>query len=458
MFQKINYELMWDGTRTNQRKEGMVVVHATQGKKSVDIPTNVYCLKCHFSDGKVTDGNPHNEGLNAMLMQILTDVENTEIEAFRKDIDMTVQRIYSMYYENLNTSLPLTKFCESILSVSTNRRQVTRDRYNGVVRKAEEFSPGITLEDMDLNWLKRFETWCLQNELSENTVWACMKVFRTLFNEAIKRDLLKPWQTPFRFYPIPEVRYRTDVLRFQEIVDLMDYEFKGEDRRFCHIRDLFCFACFTGLRVSDLLRLTNDNISEVGGVTWLRIHTQKTGAYVQIPLSIIFYGHAMDIMRRYPSVSEMVAYADRTGINKAIPKMLSVTGIGGSQHITIHTARRSCITALADFGANIYTIQKLVGHQRPTTTAKYMQLSTASIQNELQRIFVRDVMKDQHEVICTRKNGQRLYADSDYLRCKNCAMCREYKCGKFKCMRTKTITHTYDWCRKFKEKKNEGKH
>ena len=100
MFQKINYELMWDGTRTNQRKEGMVVVHATQGKKSVDIPTNVYCLKSHFSDGKVTDGNPHNEGLNAMLMQILTDVENTEIEAFRKDIDMTVQRIYSMYCDN----------------------------------------------------------------------------------------------------------------------------------------------------------------------------------------------------------------------------------------------------------------------------------------------------------------------------------------------------------------------
>ena len=279
-----------------------------------------------------------------------------------------------------------------------------------------------------------------------------MKVLRTLFNEAIRRDLMKQFQNPFRFYQIPEPRYRTDVLRFQEIVALMDFEFKGEDRRYCHIRDLFCFACFTGLRVSDLLRLTPEHINKVGDTTWLRIHTQKTGAYVQIPLSVIFYGHAMDILRRYPSVTEMVAYADRTGINRAIAKMLAVTGIGGSQHITIHTARRSCITALADFGANIYTIQKLVGHQRPTTTAKYMQLSTASVENELQRIFIRDVMKDKHEVICVRSNGQKLYADSDYLKCKNCAHCKKYKNNKLHCTLMRSYTHTYDWCRRFTEK------
>lgn len=453
MFQKITYKFIWDGERHNQRNEGEVMIRAMQGKHNIDIPTNIYCKAGQFSDGRINGRHPLNDSLNAMLMQILTDVENTEIEAFRKDIDMTVQRIYSMYYENLNTSLPLKTFCESVLESSGGRRDVTKRKYLDSVKKIDEFSPGIALEEIDLSWLKKFEKRCIESGLSETTVWSHLKILRALFNEAIRRDLLKQSQNPFRFYPIPEIRYRTDVLRFAEITELMDYEFTGNDRKFCNIRDIFCFACFTGLRVSDLLRLTDDNVSEVGGVTWLRLHTQKTGAYVQIPLSIIFYGHAMDILRRYNSVSEMVAYADRTGINRAIAKMIAVTGIGGAQHITIHTARRSCITALADFGANIYTIQKLVGHKRPTTTEKYMQLSTASLENELQRIFVRDVMKDKHEVIYTRSNGQRLYADSEFLKCKNCMFFagggrhRSYRCRK-----VKSQVRSYDWCRQFKEK------
>ena len=51
MFQKITYEFVWDGTRQNQRKEGEVMVSAMQGKRNIDIPTNIYCKAGQFSDG-----------------------------------------------------------------------------------------------------------------------------------------------------------------------------------------------------------------------------------------------------------------------------------------------------------------------------------------------------------------------------------------------------------------------
>lgn len=455
MFQKISYSLVLDTSRRNFKRESEIMVHCAQGRKSVDIPTSIYCLKDQFSDGKINDKNPMSEGLNAMLIQILTDVEQTEIEAFRKDIHCSVQTIYSIYVDNLNTTLPLTTFCEAVMRYSPQRKQITKDKYTTSIKMIDAFSPGITLEDIDLNFLKRFETYCADKGNADSTVWSHMKCLRSLYNEAIKRDLLKPWQTPFKLYEIPEHRSRTDVIRWREIEYLMDYEFTGNDKKFSRIRDIVCFACFTGLRVADILRLKDENIEKVGGVTWLRIHTQKTGAFVQIPLSIIFYGLAMDVLRKYGSIEEMVLYKDRTGLNRAVSKMVKIVGIAGNMRVTMHTCRRSFITSLADFGTNVYIIQRLAGHSRITTTEKYMQLSTQSIENELTNIFKKDTMRKQHEVVYVRRNGEKLYADSEYLRCSNCKFFLGGKKGtQYRCSKRKCKVKVYDWCTDFKEKRN----
>ena len=82
-------------------------------------------------------------------------------------------------------------------------------------------------------------------------------------------------------------------------------------------------------------------------------------------------------------VEDIVGFKWNSTINRLIKDMLSQSHIGGSQQITVHTARRSCVTALADFGVNIYTIQRIAGHARISTTQKYIQLSTATIEADL---------------------------------------------------------------------------
>lgn len=389
MLQKIVYDVIFNPSKKWSRTgDGMIVIRASQGKKSVDIPTNIFCQSRQFSDGYINSLHPQYDGLNAMLNQIILDIQATEIEAFRKDINMTVQRLYAMYVEALSTSVPLDKFAENVLKYSSNRKEVTKRSYRDVVKNVYEFSPNISMDDMDIHWLKKYEHWMYANGNSDSTVWGRMKVLRAFFNEAIKRDLLKPWQTPFRLYEIPELRYRTDVIRFSEMEELLNYRF--EDAKLRRARDFFLFSCYTGLRYSDMIRLTSDHIREVGGETWLTIKTSKTGKLVQIPLTIIFYGRAMQVLSKYKSVEELVKYTQNTTINRQIHDLFAICKIGGSQRITVHTARRSCVTGLADFGVNVYTIQRVVGHARLTTTQKYIQLSTASIEADLRKAFPRD--------------------------------------------------------------------
>lgn len=389
MLQKIVYDVVFNPSKKWSRTgDGMIVIRASQGRKSVDIPTNIFCQSRQFSDGYINSLHPQYDGLNAMLNQIILDIQATEIEAFRKDINMTVQRLYSMYVEALSTSVPLDKFAENVLKYSSNRKEVTKRTYRDVVKNVYEFSPNISMDDMDIQWIKKYEQWMYAHGNSDSTVWGRMKVLRAFFNEAIKRDLLKPWQTPFRIYEIPELRYRTDVIRFSEMEELLNYRF--EDAKLRRARDFFLLSCYTGLRYSDMIRLTTDHIRQVGEETWLTIKTSKTGKLVQIPLTIIFYGRAMRILSKYKTVEELVKYNQNTTINRQIHDLFAICKIGGSQRITVHTARRSCVTGLADFGVNVYTIQRIVGHARLTTTQKYIQLSTASIEADLRKAFPRD--------------------------------------------------------------------
>lgn len=278
MLQKIVYDVVFNPSKYSRTGDGMIVVRASQGRKSVDIPTNIFCQSNQFSNGYINSLHPQFDGLNAMLNQIILDIQATEIEAFRKDINMTVQRLYSMYVESLSTSVPLSEFAENILKYSSNRKEVTKRSYRDAVRNANEFSPGVAMDDIDIGWVKKYERWQYDRGVSDSTVWSRLKIIRALFNEAIKRDLLKPWQTPFRLYEIPELRYRTDVLRFAEMEELLAYRF--EDQKLRKARDFFLLSCYSGLRYGDMIRLTSDHIRQVNDETWLSIKTSKTGKLV----------------------------------------------------------------------------------------------------------------------------------------------------------------------------------
>lgn len=388
MLQKIQYDVIFNPSRQSRTGNGMVMIRASQGRKSIDIPTNIYCESKQFASGYINSLHPQYDGLNAMINQIMLDIQATEIQAFRKDINMTVQRLYSMYVEALSTTVPLDKFTDNVLKYCSNRKDVTKRKYHDVIRNIYDFSNNIAMEDIDIQWIKKYEQWQYARGNSDSTVWSRMKVIRTLFNEAIKRDLMKPWQSPFRLYDIPEMRYRTDVLRFSEMEELFNYKFT--DRKLSKARDFFLFSCYTGLRWADMIRLKSDCIRQIGEETWLTIKTQKNGKLVQIPLTIIFYGRAMKLLAKHKSIEDLVNYKCNSSYNRQLHELIAESKIGGGQHITVHTARRSCITGLADFGVNVYTIQKVVGHSRLSTTQKYLVLSTASLELDLRKAFPRD--------------------------------------------------------------------
>ena len=74
---------------------------------------------------------------------------------------------------------------------------------------------------------------------------------------------------------------------------------------------------------------------------------------------------------------------DNSNLNKELNVLAKLAGI--SKHISFHTARHTNATLLIYNGANITTVQKLLGHKSVKTTQVYANIMDITIVRDLEK-------------------------------------------------------------------------
>lgn len=138
------------------------------------------------------------------------------------------------------------------------------------------------------------------------------------------------------------------------------------------IKQAFLFSCFCGLRISDIQRLTWDDIRESNGQKRIEIIMQKTQEPLYIPLSqqaLVYLpeqGAAAGDARVFGGL-----YSNKC-INDYMHQLAAAAGI--NKRVTFHTARHTFATLLLTKGADLYTTSKLLGHANIATTQIYAKI------------------------------------------------------------------------------------
>ena len=131
----------------------------------------------------------------------------------------------------------------------------------------------------------------------------------------------------------------------------------------------FLFACFTGLRISDIRELTWDEvIDETGGGRQIRFAQKKTKRPVNIPLS----ENAIRWMPEKAGKHVFENVPPPATLGRHLLDWAKAAGI--NKHITFHVARHTNATLLLTFGADIYTVSSLLGHTNVQTTRIYAKI------------------------------------------------------------------------------------
>jgi integrase len=168
----------------------------------------------------------------------------------------------------------------------------------------------------------------------------------------------------------------------------------SDNPRLDKIRDLFCFATFTGQRWSDIILLKKEDVKEIKKgrnkqTKWI-FESKKTKELREVPF-VGFIAPALDILRKYDyslpviSLQNYNNYLKDLGDEADINETVKVIRYSGSQRLenknpkylfmSSHMARRSCVTILLQRGIPPTTVMKLTGHKDLKTLMKYENTS-----------------------------------------------------------------------------------
>ncbi len=142
----------------------------------------------------------------------------------------------------------------------------------------------------------------------------------------------------------------------------------GKGKRNQEVKDAFLFSCFTGLRYSDVVNLTWDNISN----DKIEFKQRKTGGVEYLPISQTAKDILVNSQNSKNKSKFIFDVPTKVGIFKHIKKWVKDAGI--KKRVSFHTARHTFATMALTQGVDLYTVSKLLGHKDISTTQVYAKI------------------------------------------------------------------------------------
>lgn len=175
----------------------------------------------------------------------------------------------------------------------------------------------------------------------------------------------------------------------EELKALDAFEPRKGQEHLAKVRDIFIFACYCGLRFSDVQRLRREDIANDA----INVITQKTGDKITINLN----RHTRAILAKYEEWSKVSGRCLPTISNRNTNKYLhelceeckinaptkQVCYVGGKlmevvqpkyELITFHASRRTFITHAVRLGIPIEVVMKFSGHHSPEMLKPYLKI------------------------------------------------------------------------------------
>ncbi|MCQ2771524.1 MAG: site-specific integrase [Clostridia bacterium] len=141
---------------------------------------------------------------------------------------------------------------------------------------------------------------------------------------------------------------------------------------YAHIKNLFLFSCYCGLRISDISNLTWGNVIYDGDDVTLNIIVQKTHNFLVVPLCKKAIQYLPQKPEKINPNEKVFTLTTRENINIHIKKWMKKVGI--TKNVSMHTARHTFATLLLTQDVPIKVIQELLGHSEIETTLIYAKL------------------------------------------------------------------------------------
>ena len=263
----------------------------------------------------------------------------------------------------------------------------TLKNHYSTLKLLEQYKPNLSFEEIIFDFLCDFESYLLKLGYHRNTIAKHMKHLKRYLNLAINKDLFALDRYPFRKYRLKYVETQKGHLTPEELerLELLAPILRRTSRR---VIDMFLFCCYTGLRFSDAVMVKSNDFQLVDEDLWLIYTAIKTDVNIRLPLPLLFEGKAIVIYEQYRKMGFNTLFGisilANSYVNRLLKQIARLAGI--DKKLSFHVARHTNATLLLYRGANITTVQKLLGHKSVKTTEIYSNIMDMTLIRDLKNI------------------------------------------------------------------------
>ena len=380
---KICYQPVYNRKKKlNAQGKALLQIEAYLEKRKIYFSTHIYLSPEQWDNKrKLICKHPHAEALNYQVKEFLIQLESKELSLWKEGKVISLERLKEEFCIKKDKSF--LDFVIKDIKDSQSKESTKRNLLSTYTLLAK-FKNHIDFKALTPEFIFDFEKFLFCCDLQTNTVAKHMKHFKTFVNLAIDKGYLSLNDYPFRRYRIKTLKPKHTFLLPDELEKLETLELTGKKIAYKHSLEAFLFCCYTGLRYSDFTQLSDKNLIFIENRPWIIFTTIKTGTEVRLPLALLFEGKGWKLLRKYQKhLDEFFRIKTNSTVNKELIRIGKLAGI--QKHFSFHSARHTNATLLIYRGANITTVQKLLGHRNVSTTQIYSEVMGSTIVNDLKK-------------------------------------------------------------------------
>ena len=375
-----------------------ILMQLTIGQQTCHISTKQNILPEKWGDGKPIGHTREDQAITAVLEEIRTKAYNKFLQLQGQNINVTPERLKQAllgkdqvqprgYVEIFDQWL--VEYSKMV-GITTSKR--TLDKYILVRNRLQDYIASqlgvkdISLEEVTPKFLSSFDNYLrVEYNMANNHAMKIRQKLRTIYKVAIDNGWVS--KNPFSTVKIHFDPVERDVLTKSELTALIQTDMIFD--RLEKMRDVFVFACFTGLAHCDVAGLTKENIiTDEAGQVWLKTHRQKTSEMVDIPLLEI----PQLIIKKYQGMKELNGKLLPTLTNSCSNLYLKEVAVrcGINKTLTFHMARHTFATTVTlSNGVPIESVAKMLGHRNIRTTQIYAKIIKDKLAEDMSKLATR---------------------------------------------------------------------
>lgn len=270
---------------------------------------------------------------------------------------------------------------------SETKKKGSLDVYNSVVKNLRDFQTDtgkkIKFETIDYAFLQAFQNYLIRTKkLNNTTIAKRLSTVKTFINKAKLYGYTVTDQ--YKDFKIKRESLEVIALTNNEFESL--YKLNISNKKLQQVKDVFCFACVTGLRYSDLAQLKWEHITP----DEIKIVVKKTSELLTIPLN----KYSKEILSRYKNQDNPLPIISIQKLNVYIKDLCEKVGINTPtekvrfsgakrfakpypkyQLITIHTGRKTFATLSLEKGMSAEEVMEITGHKDYKSFKRYVKIT-----------------------------------------------------------------------------------